>query len=502
MDPTGALRMAAVAFAAACLGSTLGCGSEPEVSDEVFVQNQCGTCHAVPVASSFPKAAWPTVVRWMSGVLAELGLPEYDEAAIARVSDYYSARAPTELPVLPAEPSNTPVRFLPEFVADDRHLSITNINAVDLNRDDLPDLLVCESPGLGKSGGRLTWFDRPPDTGRWQRTILAELPHPAHTEVLDFNGDGQLDIAVAVLGILEPSERLSGQVVLLLGDGTGQFEARTLLQDVGRVSDVRAGDFNADGRIDFAIAEFGHRIAGSVAWLEQGPDGEFSLHRIFEKAGTIHVSVTDLNGDGTLDIVALVSQETEAVIALLNDGSGNFEPRTLFDAGGPEFGASGMELVDLDGDLDLDILVTNGDSADTGAKTGTKFRPYHGVHWLENRGALQFVRHDIGRLYGAYSVTAGDLDGDGDLDVVAGSFFTDLRNPRRYSLIWFENDGQQAFRRRSIARLPRSLVTLELVDLDANGRLDLVAGGLMMPAYAKTQGRFPFTALLSVWRNQ
>ena len=201
-------------------------------------------------------------------------------------------------------------------------------------------------------------------------------------------------------------------------------------------------------------------------------------------------------------VVALVSQETEAVVALLNDGVGNFEARTLFKAGGPEFGASGMELVDLDGDRDLDILVTNGDSADTGAKTRTKFRPHHGVQWLENRGSLEFVRHDIGRFYGAYSVTAGDLDGDGDLDVVAGSFFTDLRNPRRFSLVWFENDGQQAFRRRSIAQLPRSLVTLELVDLDANGSLDLVAGGLMMPAYASVPIRFPFQAVLSVWKNQ
>jgi hypothetical protein len=320
--------------------------------------------------------------------------------------------------------------------------------------------------------------------------------------VLDFNSDGHLDIVVAVLGVLEPSERLAGQVVLLLGDGTGGFERRTLLQDVGRVSDVRSGDFNADGRMDFALAEFGHRIAGSVAWLEQMPDGEFTLHRVLNKSGTIHVSATDLNRDGHLDIVALVSQETEAVVALLNDGSGNFETRTLFDFGGPEFGASGMKLVDLDGDLDLDILVTNGDSADTGAKTRTKFRPHHGIQWLENRGALKFIRHGVGHLYGAYSVTAGDLDGDGDLDVVAGSFFTDLEDRGRYSLIWFENDGQQVFHRRSIARLPRAIVSLELVDLDANGRLDLVAGGLMMPGYAKTQGHFPFTALLSVWRNQ
>jgi hypothetical protein len=101
------------------------------------------------------------------------------------------------------------------------------------------------------------------------------------------------------------------------------------------------------------------------------------------------------------------------------------------------------------------------------------------VQWLENRGSLEFILHDIDRFYGAYSVAAGDIDGDEDLDVVAGSFLTDLRDPRRYSL-----------------------VTLELSDLDSNGSLDLIAGGLMMPAYANTPGRFPFNAQLSVWRNQ
>jgi hypothetical protein len=69
-------------------------------------------------------------------------------------------------------------------------------------------------------------------------------------------------------------------------------------------------------------------------------------------------------------------------------------------------------------------------------------------------------------------------------------------------LIWFENDGQQEFRRRSIARIPRALVSLELADLNADGRQDLIAGGLMMPAYARSGGRFSFTATLSIWKNQ
>ena len=200
--------------------------------------------------------------------------------------------------------------------------------------------------------------------------------------------------------------------------------------------------------------------------------------------------------------MALISQHTEEIVALLGDGHGGFEAQTLYAAGMPEFGASGIELVDLDGDLDLDIILSNGDSADTGARTATKFRPYHGVQWLENRGNLHFESHPLMRLYGAYSATAGDLDSDGDLDIVAGSFFTDLDDPERHSLVWLENDGRQNFTPHSLARIPRSLVALELSDLDEDGRPELVVGGLLMPGYARSTGSFDTRSPLSLWSRR
>ncbi|NIM61309.1 MAG: hypothetical protein GTN89_13845, partial [Acidobacteria bacterium] len=50
------------------------------------------------------------------------------------------------------------------------------------------------------------------------------------------------------------------------------------------------------------------------------------------------------------------------------------------------------------------------------------FKFYHGVEWLENRGNAEFSAHRVGSLYGAHSAEAVDLDGDGDLDVVASGF--------------------------------------------------------------------------------
>jgi hypothetical protein len=441
----------------------------------------------------------------MNDVLQNTGGVGYEATELARVTDYYVAHSLEALLPLPPDPARQTLGFVPEALAQTPEMSVVNVNAVDLTGDGRLDLLVCESSGLRGKAGRVTLYQRhgdPGDRGEWTALPLALLPHPAHTEVLDFDGDGDLDIVVAVLGIFGPSESPEGQVTLLINEGGLRFSSRVILTGVTRVADVQPADFNGDGRIDFAVAEFGNRMTGSVGWLEQRPDGEFTYHRLLAKAGAIHVPVVDLDGDGAPDIVALVSQETQEIVALLGDGRGAFEARTLYTAGMPEFGVSGIELVDLDGDRDLDILLTNGDSADTGARTATKFRPYHGVQWLENRGDLRFDSHELMRFYAAYSATAGDLDGDGDQDIVAGSFFTDLDDPNRHSLLWFENDGRQQFTPHSLARIPRSLVTLELADLDEDGRLDLIVGGLLMPGYARSRATFDIRAPLSLWSQR
>ena len=86
------------------------------------------------------------------------------------------------------------------------------------------------------------------------------------------------------------------------------------------------------------------------------------------------------------DIVALITQEFEEIVAFVNRGEGHFERHLLFQALNPSFGSSGIELVDLDGDGDLDVLFTNGDGFDQ-----SEAKPYHGVQWLENLGDMRFA---------------------------------------------------------------------------------------------------------------
>ena len=65
-------------------------------------------------------------------------------------------------------------------------------------------------------------------------------------------------------------------------------------------------------------------------------------------------------------------------------------------------------------------------------------KPYHGVIWLENTGTFPFVEHRLATLPGAQRAQAADLDGDGDLDIVASAFVSGEAAPRLASLVWLE----------------------------------------------------------------
>ena len=308
----------------------------------------------------------------------------------------------------------------------------------------------------------------------------------------DIDKDGDLDLLVAKMGMIFPNNDKIGSVVVLENKGGGQFTNRVLADRIARVTDIQPGDLDGDGDIDLAVGQFGYDD-GEMRWMENKGNWKFESHPLLNLSGTIHTPVRDMDGDGDLDIVALVSQEWEEVYVFENDGHGQFKTRLIYGSTNEDFGSSGISVVDLDLDGDPDILYTNGDAFDY-IPPGP--RPWHGVQWLENKGDLKFQYHRIGDFPGAYFANAVDVDKDGDLDISVVSSFNKWDDPKAQSMIWFENNGKMGFTPHDLASDPTHLLVLDTADMDGDGWVDFVTGG--MHAYP------PFDRMSRVllWRNR
>lgn len=342
---------------------------------------------------------------------------------------------------------------------------IGSLEIVDLDLDGLPDVLVTDM-----LASRVGWIRQLPDGTYKEQWLGPVLPAPAHVSAADIDGDGDLDILVACMGLLFPSNDRIGSVVILENDGRQNFTPRTIIDRIARVTDVRAADFNGDGRLDLAVGQFGYDD-GETRWLENLGDWRFRSHMLQTLSGVIHTIPADVDHDGDMDIVSLVSQEWEEVYVFENNGRGSFKPHLVWGSSNEDYGSSGIRLVDLNQDGRLDVLLTNGDAFDY---LPPRPRPWHSVQWLENLGDFKFSHRFIGRFPGASGAVAADLDGDGDLDVAAVTCYNLWDQPDAQSIGWFENDGQQNFTLRDISATPTHLISLEAADMNRDDKPDLV----------------------------
>jgi hypothetical protein len=158
----------------------------------------------------------------------------------------------------------------------------------------------------------------------------------------------------------------------------------------------------------------------------------------------------------------------------------NFERRVVWKAPDMSFGGADLELCDLNQDGAMDLLLTNGDSFDNNYANAS-----HGVQWLENRGSLRFDFHRIVSLPGACRSRVGDVDGDGDLDVITVAHLPStveplsLRNSNPVSVLLLEQTAPSVFTPRVLSRNSPKHPSVELADFDRNGKLDIAIGSLV-----------------------
>jgi len=415
--------------------------------------------------------------------------------------NYYVSRAPEELPVpddaLGARRS--PLPFQRRSLKLDAIPSPPAISCVKFVRlsDEAPtQLLICDM----RHGLVVLWtFSRESEPAR----VIALVPNPCRVQVVDLDGDGLRDIVVANLGEFWPVDTDKGTVVWLRNRGNGRFENIVLADKLSRVSDLQAVDFDGDGDLDIVAAAFGQVDTGGIVYLENVTKDwshpEFEPMVLDYRAGASDVAAVDLNGDGHPDFVALLSQEHEKVIAFLNRGWGSFRQEVLYAAPHCRWGSVGIRLVDLNGDGKMDVLMANGDQVEF----GPVLRPYHGLAWLENKGTYPFTYHRLTHMPGTHTLLPADLDGDGKIDIVSSAFIPTF-NPdwpsakRLDSIVWLRQTAPGKFQRYSLETATPFHPVGDVGDIDGDGDIDIVLGNfIMFPSKDEAQ-----SACLTVLENR
>jgi len=223
---------------------------------------------------------------------------------------------------------------------------------------------------------------------------FASGTNPHFTAVGDFNGDGNVDLAVAIAG--------STTISILLGDGAGSFGSATNFTVGTAPEAVAVGDFNGDGKLDLAVANSG---GGNVSILLGNGAGSFGAATNFNAGtGPGSVAVGDFNGDGRLDL-AVANSGGGNVSILLGNGAGSFGAATSFAAG---TGPSSVAVGDINGDGKLDLAVANSGGGN--------------VSILIGNGAGSFgaaTNFTVGTT--PRSVAIGDFNGNGKPDLAVAN---------------------------------------------------------------------------------
>lgn len=222
----------------------------------------------------------------------------------------------------------------------------------------------------------------------------------------------------------------------------------------------RTADFNSDGFPDLATVSWNG--TGYLSILMNDGKGGYEppvTHELLLES--LDLAVADFDGDGDIDIVTSdTGRFWEGISVSLweNDGSGSFSFTAWFDMGNN--GPSGITAADFDGDGDVDVATANDEYIECNNTVSVLFNNGNGLFQNATVYSIDSCTRDI---------TSGDLDGDGDPDLVVG------HESNRFTVLWNDEGDFEADPSRtgvSVGSIPE-LPTVHLSDFDLDGDLDI-----------------------------
>ncbi|MEZ5016673.1 MAG: FG-GAP-like repeat-containing protein [Flavipsychrobacter sp.] len=460
---------------------SFSCKQKKELGQgEQLAKQYCASCHQFPEPELLNKSSWELYMLPRMGVF--LGVIEHDslkgilaanaqeQAAIdaagivpsrqivtdeewQQIKDYYLSLAPKELeqPKIKAISNN-----LDLFKVKVPEYKLSPPSATMIRFDTVNNAIF-----VGDANSQsLSIFSS--DLNFVQGAKVGETP----VWMQEFSNE----YMITMMGSFSPTDVGSGYILSL---PKGQSKPYKVIDSLRRPVHSSYGDIDGDGLMDIVTCEFS-KWTGVLSWWHNNGDGNFDKRVLRYRPGAVKAYLKDMNKDGYDDIIALFGQGDEGVFTYYNDGKGNFkEEYTLRFP--PSYGSTYFQLFDFNKDGFDDIIYTAGDNADF----PPILKPYHGIYIYINDGHNKFEQQQFLQLNGAYAAMPADYDNDGDIDIAAISFFPDYQKQSNESFVFYNNDGQGNYTLSTIENptLGRWIV-MDNGDVDNDGDIDIVLGAL------------------------